>query len=324
MYKAGLIGCGGIAPSHVDGLKATGRAEIVCAYDIAPDALAGAVEKWGIEPCRSGAELIARDDLDIIVIDTPGFARVEYVQQAAAAKRHIICEKPVALNMDDALAIKRAVEAAGICFQTSFNFRHTPPYVQLKTEAEAGRVGPLVSAWARLHAPSSSARWRQIQESGHWRSSFELSGGRINEFCSHTVNWLIWVLGRPISVYGRSLFVTEGFEVDDSNYALIECERGTGLLEVNRHAGVTDEANYGIMGRHGSVVLKDGRIHFKPMDEDPVDVPINEEIVSKHAHFLDCLEAGRQPLNDIDDAIATLKVCLAFNRSARSNQVEPV
>lgn len=324
MYKAGLIGCGGIAPSHIGGMKETGRAEIVCAWDQDPAALQAACEKWEMAPCESVDDLIARDDLDFIVIATPGFAHLDYVQKAAAAGKHIVCEKPVTLNLEDAEAIKKAVEAAGIVFQVSFNHRHTPEFVKLKRLADEGRVGGLVSAVARLHAPASSARWREIQESGHWRSSAELSGGRINEFCSHTVNWLLWVLGPPKTVYGRALNVTEGFELDDADYALIQCERGTGLLEVNRHAGVAKDSNFSIMGHGGSATLKDGKILLTPMDEETEEVPLGEDFPTKHEEFLDCLESGQQPLNNIDAAIETLRLCLAFNRSAKSNQVEPV
>jgi predicted dehydrogenase len=189
---------------------------------------------------------------------------------------------------------------------------------------EEGRIGQTVSAWARLHAPTPTDRWLDIVRSGHWRSSRELSGGRINEFCSHTVNWLLWVLGKPLTVYGRAMIVTEGFSLDDADYALLVCERGTGLLEVNRHAGVAPEENYGIMGHGGSVVLKDGTIRWTAMDREAEEIPELPPVPTAHEHFLDCLESGTEPRNGIDDAIDTLRLCLAFNRSAASGQVETV
>lgn len=322
-YRAGLIGLGGIAASHVNGLKDTGRASVVCGWDQSEGAVAKAVDEWGLE-AKSSAEDLIQSDIDIVVIATPGFAHREYVEMAAAAGKHIICEKPVALNMDDALAIKQAAEKAGVMLQISFNHRNDPKFSTLKRVQEEGRIGTTVSAWARLYAPSSSERWRKIQESGHWRASFELSGGRINEFCSHTVNWLLWVLGTPKTVYGRALYVTEGFELDDADYAMIQCEHGVGLLDVHRHAGIAADSNFGILGNGGSVMLKDGAIGLTRMDEDAEDIPIDETIRPKHAEFLDCIEKATEPLTSIDSAIDTLKVCLAFNKSARSGQVEAV
>ena len=279
-------------------------------------------QECGAEAMASAEELVSSSD--VVVIATPGFARLPYVELAAAAGRPILCEKPLALSLDEAEAIRRTVHNAGVTFMVAFNQRYLPPFVQLKALADNGQIGGVVSAWARWYAPTPSARWRAIVDSGHWRASAELSGGRINEFCSHAVNWLLWVLGKPLTVYGRALCVTEGFSLDDADYALLQCERGVGLLEVNRHAGVAPEENYGVLGHGGSAVLKDGHVWLTPMDGETVEVPIDGSVVTKHNHFLDCVEQGAKPLTDIDDAIDTLRVCLAFNRSARSNSVEAV
>jgi predicted dehydrogenase len=319
-YKAGIIGCGGISGSHFNGLKKTGKAEIVYAWDMNEEAVNNAVSEYGVKGVNSAEEVI-NSDADIIVIATPGFAHLEYVQQAAKAGKHIICEKPIALNLDDAEAMREAVEKASITFQVSFNQRNHPPFVTLKRFEETGRLKGLVSAWARMHAPQASAWWEKITKTGHWRGSMELSGGRINEYSSHTVNWLLWVLGKPKTVYGKALHVTQGFELDDADYAIIECEKGIGMLEVNRHAAVVKDENYGIMGHGGSIVLKDENITFKPMDEDPEEVPVRDDVLDKHSHFIECVEKGVQPLVDIESAIETLRVCIAFNKSAETGEV---
>jgi len=321
LFKIGIIGCGGISDSHYQGFIDTGRAEVLCAYDIDEDRAATKAREWGANQCKSAEELV-RSGVDVVVIATPGFAHREYVELAADAGRHIVCEKPIALSLEDARAIRESVERNGVKFMVDFGHRYNPMLVALREAQTAGRIGGAVSAWARLHAPSSSERWRDIEKSGHWRASMELSGGRINEFCSHSINWLVWVLGKPRTVYGKALCVTEGFELDDADYALIEFESGVGLLEVNRHAGVANEMNYGIMGHGGSVVLKDEKVLLTPMDGKTVDLPPAENAPSKHEHFLRCIERGGDPLTGVEDAIDTLRVCLAFNRSAMSGQVE--
>ena len=151
----------------------------------------------------------------------------------------------------------------------------------------------------------------------------ELSGGRINEFCSHSINWLLWVLGKPKTVYGKALHVTEGFELDDADYAIIECEDGVGLLDVHRHAAIAADKDYGIQGHAGSVVLKDGKVLLTLMDEDTVEVPIDQAAPTKHEDFLRDIETGKPPVNGIEDAVDTLRVCLAFNRSVTTGPVEP-
>ena len=322
MFRIGIIGCGGISQSHYERFRQTGRTQIDCLHDIDPEAAREKAKAWKARVMPSAQDVI--DRVDIVVIASPGFAHREYVEMAAAAGKHILCEKPIALNLDDALAMREAVTEAGVMFACNFTQRHKSTFAQLRKVQQSGQLGPTVSAWAALHAPASSERWRHIQQSGHWRASMELSGGRINEFCSHTINWLLWVLGKPHSVYGRALFVTEGFELDDADYALINCESGPGLLDVHRHAGIAADSRYGIQGHAGSVVLKDDKVLLTRMDEETVEVPVDEEVPSLHETFLHAIEEGRTGLEDMDDAIDTLRVCLAFNRSAAGGQVEHV
>ncbi|MFW5798016.1 MAG: Gfo/Idh/MocA family protein [Planctomycetota bacterium] len=323
MYSVCVIGCGGISESHYSKFEESGRARVTACYDIDPEAAMAKAEAWGAEVLSSGKECV-RDDIDIVVISTPGFARLEYVKLAAEAGKHIICEKPIALNLEEALVIQEVVHRTGITFQVNFTQRFNPPFVTLHDVAERGDIGGTVAAWAHLDAPASTARWLKIVESGHWRSSMELSGGRINEFCSHTINWLIWNLGKPLRVYGKAMIVTEGFNLDDSDMAVIECERGNGQLFVNRHAGVATDEHYGVLGHGGSVTYSGGKVRMTTMDNDPVDIERKTDVPQSHVYFLDCLEQGTQPINDIDDAVNTLRVCLAFNRSAETGKVEEV
>ena len=322
MFKVGIIGCGGISPHHYERFRATGRAEVVFVYDVLPEVAREKALAWKARVAASGEELI--EGVDVVVIATPGFAHREYVEQAAAAGKHIYCEKPIALDLDDALAMRKAVEAARVTFDVNFTQRSNPAFAQLRRVQEEGRLGGVVSAWAVLHAPASSERWRRIQETRHWRASMELSGGRINEFCSHTINWLLWVLGKPRSVYGRALYVTEGFQLDDADYAIIDCEAGPGLLDVHRHAGIAADSRYGIQGHAGSAVLRDDRVFLTLMDREPVEVPIDRDVPSRQEEFVRAIESGCASLEGIDNAIDVLRACLAFNRSAASGQVETV
>lgn len=319
-YSIGIIGCGNIAEVHHAEFTRTGRATIRAVYDLDPELAKTRADEWGAEVADSAEALV--ESVDIVVIATPGFARLEYVELAVRAGAQVLCEKPLALNLEEARAIEAAVSGAGT-FMVSLNQRYEPELVTLREVAASGQLGGLVSAWVRWHAPVSSERWRGIEASGHWRSSFELSGGRINEFSGHAVDWLLWVLGEPTSVYGRSLQVTEGFQLDDATYAVLNCEQGTGLLDVARHAGVRAERSYGIQGHAGSVALIDGVPWLTLMDAEPVRLPVATPR-GKHDHFLDCIESGAVPKTDITAGLDTLRACVAFNRSAASGRVEPV
>jgi len=323
MMRIGLIGCGGIAGSHVQGFAATGRARVARVWDKDGAARRRRAAEWGVEEAARVDEVFAAD-IDAISVATPGFAHREFVERAAEAKKPVLCEKPVALNMEDALAMEAALAKTATPCLVAFNFRHEPLYAALREALRAGVIGGAVSAWAHLSAPASSERWRQIEASGHWRASMELSGGRINEFCSHTIDWLLWVLGRPISVYGRALHVTEGFGLDDADYAMIECECGSAIMSVHRHAGAAPERNYGIQGHGGSVALRESHLLLTRMDQSPEPLEPGDPPPSKWEHFLRVVEGREAPKCGMSEAMDTLRVCLAFNRSAASGKVEMV
>ena len=323
MMRIGLIGCGGIAGSHVQGFAATGRARVARVWDTDAAARIRRAKEWGAEEASDVDEVFGRD-IDAVSVATPGFAHREYVERAAAAGKPVLCEKPIALNMEDAQAMKAALEAAGTPCLVGFNFRHEPLYAALREAQQSGAIGGTVSAWAHLSAPASSERWRQIEATGHWRASRELSGGRINEFCSHTIDWLLWVLGRPRSVYGKALHVTEGFSLDDADYAIIDCEGGSAIMSVNRHAGAAPERNYGIQGHGGSVALREDALLLTRMDQKPEPLGRCAAPPTKWEHFLRVVEGREAPRCGMDDAMDTLRVCLAFNRSAVSGRVEGV
>jgi len=77
------------------------------------------------------------------------------------------------------------------------------------------------------------------------------------------MNWLIWTLGQPTSVYGKSMFVTEGFTVDDANCGILTCRRGVRTIDIHRNAAIPARFCCGIVGHRGSVVVETG--------QDPAD-----------------------------------------------------
>ena len=323
MHKAGLIGAGGISDNHFKGLRETGRAVVEYVWDIDPANVELAVSRWGCQAVGSARQLM-ECDIDIVVISTPAFARVEYVRMAAEAGKHIYVEKPLALNMEDAGAIREAVDRSGVIFMVGFNLRYEPVPAQLVRVMQSGRIGKTVSAWARIASPTKPGRWQKIMESGHWRASMEKSGGRIVEFGSHAVNWLLWVLGDAKTVYGKAMRITENASVDDADYAIIDCQHGVGLLEIHRHGAAHSEESYGIVGHGGTVVCRDGQLQLIPMDgkAEPLEIEAVDE--NRHEHFLSCIENRRTPHSSIEDGLETVRVCSAFHRSARSGQVEAV
>lgn len=126
MPKAGIdfIGCGGIHNAHAPHLVDCEEACIACAMDMSEEAVKAHADKYGTKHTTTDqAELLARDDVDDVVVCTPTGYHKDAVLAAAAAGKHIFCEKPTAMTVADCEKMAQACEDAGVLLQIGFG-RH--------------------------------------------------------------------------------------------------------------------------------------------------------------------------------------------------------
>ena len=103
-------------------------------------------------------ELLARPDIDLIDICVPNFAHAEIVLAAAAAGKHIYCEKPLALTVAEGLGMVEAAAQAGVNTQMTFNFRFFPAILRARQLVEAGFLGRVLSFRGRYYCRASTPR----------------------------------------------------------------------------------------------------------------------------------------------------------------------
>lgn len=113
-HRIGLVGCGGIAGSWIKAIELQEDCQIVLTYDLSREAAAARATEVGAEAVAELDEIWRRDDIDIVVIGTPTSSHPDLVTQAAQAGKHIMCEKPMALNLHDCRRMIAATEAAGV------------------------------------------------------------------------------------------------------------------------------------------------------------------------------------------------------------------
>ncbi|MDE0229824.1 MAG: Gfo/Idh/MocA family oxidoreductase, partial [Spirochaetaceae bacterium] len=116
--KVAVVGAGGIARQHGLALAENANAEVVAAVDIDRERRERFAARWGGEPFDRLAPALGRCDA-VYVLTPPGFRR-EYAVQAIAAGKHVLCEKPLAITVDDGTAIVEAAERQGVIAVTGF------------------------------------------------------------------------------------------------------------------------------------------------------------------------------------------------------------
>ena len=269
----GLIGYGGIGRAHAAAYRA-----IPFHYGLSADSIdiAGvattrldtaerAAAEIGCAFCTDDyRELLARDDIDAVDICTPNNSHHEIALAAAAAGKHIYCEKPLAMNAAEAASMAAAVRAAGLKAQVTFNFRFFPAVMRAKQLVEAGFLGRIFSFRGRYHRAS----YIDSDKPMSWRLQREVTGGgALFDLGSHILDLLYCLLGefdsvnatldtlikeRPIKSGSAE---TAAVHVDDIALLHARLSDGTlGTVEISRMGtGATNDLAFEIFGQLGAI-----------------------------------------------------------------------
>ena len=209
-------------------------------------------------------DLLARDDIDAVDICTPNNSHHDIVLAAAAAGRHIYCEKPLAMNVGEAQAMAQAVDAARVKGQLTFNFRFFPAITRARQLISDGFLGQVFSFRGRYHRSSYISRDKALS----WRLQRKLTGGgALFDLGSHILDLLYFLLGDFDSVYGTldtlikerpvAPGAAEMGQVDVDDIALLHArtrDGGLGTIEISRMGtGATNDVCVEIFGESGAI-----------------------------------------------------------------------
>ncbi|HEY4632714.1 MAG TPA: Gfo/Idh/MocA family oxidoreductase [Candidatus Limnocylindrales bacterium] len=260
----GLIGFGWMGQAHSRAYRdipvyfpESGlRPRLVAVADTDPARVALATENFGYASGTSDwRELLERDDIDVIDITAPNAVHRELAEAAAAAGKHIACEKPVGIDPADTAAMERAARAAGVITGCGYNYRWAPLVQYTRQLIAEGRLGELTHYRGRFFSMYGRDRlgllsWRYLQE--------EAGYGVLSDLMSHAIDMAQYLAGpivrvvavketfvkeRPIPVEGGPTHYARGKpgdptgKVTNEDYvgALVEFESGArGTLETDR------------------------------------------------------------------------------------------
>ncbi len=209
-------------------------------------------------------ELLARPDIDGVDICVPNHMHAEIVTAAAAAGKHIYCEKPLAMNVAEAQQIVAAVQAAGVNAQLTFHFRFFPAILRAQQLVASGFLGRVFSFRGRYYRSS----YIDPQKPLSWRQQKAIAGGgALFDIGSHILDLLYALLGEFASVQATMETLirerpvaagsTETAAVDVDDLALLHLRTRDGVLglvEVSRMGtGATNDLSFEIFGELGAI-----------------------------------------------------------------------
>ena len=192
IVRIGIIGCGGIANGkHMPSLAKVKNAKMVAFCDIIEERALKAREKYGTPDCAVYTDykkLLEDETIDVVHVLTPNRSHSFITVDALEAGKHVMCEKPMAINSAEAQLMLDAAKRTGKKLSIGYQSRHRADSLYLKQEIEAGTLGDIY--YAEAHA----IRRRAVPTWGVFLNEYEQGGGPLIDIGTHALDLTLWMM----------------------------------------------------------------------------------------------------------------------------------
>ncbi len=335
--SVGLIGSQFISSIHAESLRQCAHAELAAIASPTPGHAAAFAKRFGIpRHFTDYRQLLALQDLDLVIVGAPNDLHCQIAVDAAAAGKHVVMEKPLCLNLAEADRMLEACRLANVKLMYAEELCFAPKYVRLKQLLDSGALGtPTLLKQSEKHDGPHAAHFWDVERSG---------GGVTMDMGCHAIEFFRWLLGRPriTSVYAQMNTSVHGAKTrgDDNAILILEFENGVVAMAEEswtKLGGMDDRAEvYGSQGvayadlLHGNAIETYSAAGYEYAVEKAGSTvgwsfTIYEEawnygFPQELAHFVDCVRTDRPPLVTGADGRAVLEVLFAAYESARTGR----
>ena len=249
----GVIGSGGIARRRTipEGILPAANAELIAVHGRNPQTNEAVARQFNVRAVGSLDELLALD-LDAVYIASPNHAHLEQARRAAAAGKHVFCEKPLGMNVLEARRMLKACERAKVNLGTAFMMRFHSQHQAARRWIQQGRLGQPVYARAQLSCwyPPMRGAWRQEPKRG--------GGGALMDLAGHCLDLLEMFFGPVAAVSCLIGHTVQRYATEDSGVVLARFQNGA-LATVDTLFCIRDDSSKNrleLYGSNGSILAQ--------------------------------------------------------------------
>lgn len=320
MIRIGILGAAKIAPKAIiEPARRRTDCRVVAVAARDPGRAASYAEEHGIQHVAGSYDaLIAREDIDLIYNALPPNRHADLSIAALKAGKAVLCEKPFAMNADEAMAMTRAAEEMGRPLVEAFHYRFHPAFLHALGHIRSGHVGKILSMEAAFSVPIP-------YRPGELRHTLETGGGALMDLGTYCVHMVRTMAGAEPSVASAECHCDQP-GVDISTHARmvfpgdVTASIMTSMAEtVSRRLQLHVEGTKGsltfnnpIHPSHGHKIIL--QQHGQP--ERTETIPGDSTYDHQLAHMVDVLAGRAGPLTGGEDAVANMRVIDAIYRSA--------
>ncbi len=336
MVNVAILGAGFMGKVHAECYSNLSKAKLVAVADIDQKKADELAKKYNACSISQPNKVIEDENIHLIDICLPTFLHKEYAIKAAQAGKHILCEKPIALRLEDADEMIKEAKKAGVKFMVAQVIRFWPEYVKLKQIYQEGTLGKLLSLSLTRLGLLPTWSWNK------WMLDPEKSGGAILDLHIHDTDYLLYLLGKPISLFSQGIktkigyghifttftfpegivaFVEGGWDIVADEFPFTMTYRAIfekGVIEFNNRKEMTLSVySKGKKVEHPS--LQDKLFPLKNFGGNISDIVA---YFLEIKYFVECIENDTSPiLADATSARDSLEVLLLERKSAEEGKV---
>ena len=322
-----IAGVGGMGGVHARSLAALEESELVWLADVDLPRAESLAAEIGGRATPSMEEAFSDPSVDAVLIALPTFLHREAVELAAKYRKHVFCEKPIAMTTDDGEAMIRACKDAGVTFMVGHVVRFYHEYAKIKSMIDEGAIGQVATVRTQRLSPP-------VMQVRPWFADLEKSGGLVLDLLIHELDTLRWYFGEVKRLFAHGL-----------SYSPIQQKRDYVMVSMRFHNGVIahTEASWAhaTFRTNIEVAGQTGLIKYKSEDSATLVLERTKEIdlsipsipspsymrPSNHAphrieiqHFANALKSGTPVLVDGEEGLKALRLSRAVLDSVRTGQ----
>ncbi len=335
--RVGIVGAGFVAELHAESFARIPNAEVTAVASRTEERARAFAERFHIPRVfPSYEELVRSPDVDMITVACPNDLHAPVTIAAARAGKHVVCEKPLCMNLDEADQMIEACRAAGVKLMYAEELCFAPKYVRAKTLVQEGALGDvyMVRQGECHYGPHSDWFW-DVDRSG---------GGVLMDMGCHSIEFARWIYDyRPVETVYASLgrYVhRERTRGEDNSICILRFEGGPIAIAENswaRTGGIDDFAElYGSKGLtianliRGNALLTYSDVGYgyavekapqtKGWTFTSFEEMWNYGFPQEMQHFVDCVAEDKQPRITGENGRAVLEIICAAYESARTGR----
>lgn len=301
MIRVALVGAGGMGGVHLGVYESMEDVELVAVVEIEIAKALSKIKGKNVKIYDNIDEMLKNEKVDLIDICTPSYLHPEHAIKAMDNGINVICEKPLALSVEDAEKMEKSAERNNVLFMTAHVIRFWPEYMYLKKVYDEGTLGQL------YHADFSRIGGRPKWSWQNWMMDEKKSGLVPLDLHIHDADYIYYLLGEPKAVSGNEC--KDGEKV---NYlsAVYEYEKAFVRAEAAWYdCSLPFSMSYRAVFEKGIVEYKNGKLTVYENGKEAKEIKVDNEVMENSGinissaggysneirYFVDCVKSGKKP-----------------------------